>query len=139
MNLEVCVVVVPQVLFRQVNHLGHDVDAVYVTRLTDELREQASEPTRAATDFEHALTGLHAQVLQHDGDGGGLGDGLIVANGQRRIIVGLVVQFLVYKITAPHLLEGSDDGIGVEHAFPNEFLNERVVHECKYSTRPQPA
>ena len=55
--------------------------------LCGKFREECGDISRAGADFEDNISGGELEGFEHDGDNIGLGDGLVVADGQRVIFV----------------------------------------------------
>ena len=67
----------------------------------------------AGADFENGVGRGESKRLQHDRDHVGLGDSLIIADGQRMILIGLLTQLLRDEFVAWNAQHGIEDaGIG---------------------------
>src|SRR5215472_6125927 len=64
----------------------------------------------ARADLEHLVARRHIECLGHQSDDLRLADGLALADGQRLVLVGLVVEGLGHKILARNALDGGEHG-----------------------------
>jgi hypothetical protein len=97
-----------------------------------------------AADFEHPIAGPHIGRFEHQGDDIGLGDGLLLAYGQRTVLIGEFLQALIHEDFARHLPHGfqyvlvadaTPGDLRLDH-MPARAPEVRYIQHARLSDRP---
>jgi len=112
-----------EILPRALGDRGNDLDREHRAR---DLVEHRRLIARAGSDLEHLLAALQPARLGHERDDVGLGNGLVVPDGQRAVAIRGIAQLLRNEFVPRHGAHGRENQ-RVFHATRHDLLGDHAV------------